>query len=145
MLQTGRVAKTPEPLALAFGQMVREARLRLRKTQRQIARETGYDAVSLSRAEGGEITPGLSTAVKLMAVLGLLPAEMDGLARVVVPSLKIRPRAEVRSDDRLDVLCRMMPRVIEALSALAEAADLPLVLPSRDEIARLRFHEDDPA
>lgn len=130
------VAETKDPIAIAFGEAIRLARTRAKKTQKQIAREIGYDPVSLSRVESGEITPGLGTAVKIMAAVGVLPVEMEPLAHAAAPNLKIRLRTVPRLDRRLDVLTRMMPQVFAALQALGEAVDLPLEIPSPDEIAR---------
>lgn len=56
------------PLA-SFGRRLRQARRAAGLSQQALADRTGYDQVSLSRAEAGHITPRLSTILRLCQAL----------------------------------------------------------------------------
>ena len=68
---------------------IKTNRIRLKKTQRDLAKEAGVSLMTLRRAEGGEIV-SLETIVALMEVFG----ELEGLKSLFIVS-KVTPRAMV--------------------------------------------------
>jgi len=68
--EKGRFIKVDRPFG-SFGRMVREARLRQDMSQADLARRTGVNASSVSRAEGGVVRPTEATVVSLANALGL--------------------------------------------------------------------------
>jgi transcriptional regulator with XRE-family HTH domain len=68
---------------------IKTNRIRLKKTQKDLAEESGVSLMTLRRAEGGEIV-SLETIVALMEVFG----ELEGLKSLFVVS-ELTPRAIV--------------------------------------------------
>lgn len=62
-----------------FGARLKEARTKKGLSQRELARASGYDQVSLSRVENGDIIPRVDTVVKIAKVLDLDAAGMYAL------------------------------------------------------------------
>ena len=73
MKRTRAKEEPKDPVAVAVGVLIREGRLRARLTQREVARRASYDSVSVSRVETGDVLPGLETALRLAAAIGMRP------------------------------------------------------------------------
>lgn len=68
--------RTPNPVAVAWGESLKARRVLLRLPQDVLSEVTGIPQTTISKIENGRFTPSLDMLIKLAQGLGANPAEL---------------------------------------------------------------------
>jgi transcriptional regulator with XRE-family HTH domain len=103
-----------------FGAWVREHRLRLKKTQKEIAKEAGITDVQLSRIENGESGTRHETILALAGALHADVGECYRMAGFTAPGGDAVPIDEELAQIVKSIPESMRPRFLRAVRTMAE-------------------------